>query len=142
MELRVQIASFHVAAISTPDGMSLALSDLGPAPPPGKTIYQRLSDEVGTSAGPGSGGAKSPRANDIPDDSKPTATAFDRLTSGVMLWYVQIGLDGLCHEDKRRNNPGFSQFSCIDENLRLKRKENNSVPCQIFMYSSAWPKFA
>jgi hypothetical protein len=39
MELRVQIASFHVAAIFTPDGMSLALSDLGPAPPPGKTIY-------------------------------------------------------------------------------------------------------
>jgi hypothetical protein len=25
--------------------------------------------------------------------------------------------------DKRRNNPRFSQFNCIDENLRLRRKE-------------------
>jgi hypothetical protein len=28
-----------------------------------------------------------------------------------------------CHGDKRRNNPRFSRFSCIDEDLRLKRKE-------------------
>jgi hypothetical protein len=38
---------------------------------------------------------------------------------------------------QRRNNPRFSQSSCIDEDLRLKRKESNSVLCQIFMYSSA-----
>lgn len=92
MELRVQIASFRVSAIFTPDGMSLALSDLGPTPPAGKTIYQRLSDEVGMSAGPGA--AKSPGANDIPDSSKQNATPFDKLMSGVMLWYVQIGLNG------------------------------------------------
>ena len=50
-----------------------------------------------------------------------------------------------CHGDKRRNNLGFSRFSCIDENLRLKREkkeESNSVLCQVFMYSSAQPKFA
>jgi hypothetical protein len=28
-----------------------------------------------------------------------------------------------CYRDKRRNNLRFSQFSCIDENLRLKKKE-------------------
>jgi hypothetical protein len=43
----------------------------------------------------------------------------------------------VCHGDKRGNNPKFSQSSCIDEDLRLKRKEGNSVLCQIFMYSSA-----
>jgi hypothetical protein len=46
------------------------------------------------------------------------------LNGGEFLECVKCGEYGaFCHGDKRRNNPRFSQFSYIDENLRLRRKE-------------------
>jgi hypothetical protein len=48
------------------------------------------------------------------------------LNEGEFLECVKCGEYGaLCHGDKRRKNPRFSQFSCIDKNLRLKREEKN-----------------
>jgi hypothetical protein len=93
MELCVRTATLRVVLVFTPEGMKVAVSDLGSTTPSNKPIFQRLSDEVGPSTG-AAGGAKVPGADVIPDSSKPNPSPFDKLLSEAKLWYAEIDLEG------------------------------------------------
>ena len=65
----------------------------------------------------------------------------DSFSNGVCLRggtrELSVDYHEVCHGDKRRNNPRFSRFSCIDEESKTEEKRKKSAPHSIFMYSSA-----
>jgi hypothetical protein len=87
MEIHLQIATFAVIALFTPDEVSLVLNDRGS---PIGTIYQRLSSEVMSNSASAKGGSDGPTASALPGSS--TSDPITQLLNGVTLWYVQISM--------------------------------------------------